>query len=515
MTILLLCTSLISISSIAVLKSFIDKVNLGYTQFQISQNLDSNSTGNSFVNSLVAMNLIGRISIIAIIVVTIISLFICLRISHNYALTDSITGLRNATGVNEYLTKLCKKGIQNKYNSFAINIKGFNFINKKYGNVAGAYIIQKYSEILWNFLENDEIAGRTGGDDFFVVLKRERTEEFLMMLATIKIPAEVIDKNNQKTEIKNVNVDSRCGIYVIQADDEPGRIKISSATALKSAKNTPLGEFVIFREDMMEIVMNEKETLSLFPGAIKNHEFKVLYQPKVDLQTCNLCGCEALVRWVRDGKLVAPDNFIPILEKNGIVTELDYYVFEQVCHDLKLWKQQGKTPVKVSSNFSKLHLADPEFGKRIIDILTKYDVDPKLIEIELTESCGYDDLEALKEFVGIMNEHHISTSIDDFGTGYSSLSLIKELDVDVIKLDKSLINHIDEGDTKNEIMIKNIVTMIKDLGRDVICEGVETTNQAKYLKSVNCNVVQGFLCDKPLSHDEFEKKLEKPVYNIS
>ena len=169
--------------------------------------------------------------------------------------------------------------------------------------------------------------------------------------------------------------------------------------------------------------------------------------------------------------------------------------------------------VKISSNFSKLHLKNNDFSSRILALLLRYDVDPKLVEIELTESSGYQDFEALTKFVDCMNAANVSTSIDDFGTGYSSLSMLRDLNVDVIKLDRSFFRNVDSEDTADKKMVENVIHMIQDLDREIICEGIETKQQAEFLKQVQSPIVQGFLFDKPLDREAFEKRMKKPVYD--
>ena len=205
-------------------------------------------------------------------------------------------------------------------------------------------------------------------------------------------------------------------------------------------------------------------------------------------------------------------EFIPALEEDGSITELDFVIFEKVCRDIRMWLDAGIEPVKVSVNFSKHHIKTKEAALNIIGILNRYAIDPKYIEVELTESACYEDMEEIKEFLETLSKHKISVSIDDFGTGYSSLSLLKNLMVDIIKLDQSFVRAIDgedETEVKNDmVVIKNIVNMVKELNMDIIAEGVETLEEAGFLREVNCNMAQGYLFDKPMPHDDFELLLK-------
>ena len=266
---------------------------------------------------------------------------------------------------------------------------------------------------------------------------------------------------------------------------------------------------------MAENMYHEKEISSKFREALNNKEFKVFYQPKVNVETNKLQGCEALVRWIRNGTIINPGDFIPALENNGSIKELDHYVFDQVCQDIVSWKNKGYDCVRVSSNFSKLNLKDDNFPQKILNTISKYSVDKELIEIELTESSNYGDYSKLLNLLGRMKENGITTSIDDFGVGFSSLELLKNHNVDVVKIDKKFIDDIEENKGNNEhtTLVKHILNTCKELNKEVICEGVESHLQRTLLKDMNCDLIQGYLYDKPLTYEEFEKRLLKPQYD--
>ncbi|MBR1742003.1 MAG: EAL domain-containing protein, partial [Lachnospiraceae bacterium] len=186
---------------------------------------------------------------------------------------------------------------------------------------------------------------------------------------------------------------------------------------------------------------------------------------------------------------------------------LDFYMFASVCEDISNWLAAGIEPVRVSVNFSKLHLRNPNFVEGLIAIMQVFDIEGKYLEVELTETTGYEDFETLALVVKQLKEYGIYTSLDDFGSGYSSLGLLKDLDVDIIKLDKTFIDNLGKEDKSDEIIVKNVVNMILDLEKEAIAEGVETAEQAAFLREVQCPVVQGFLFDKPLKKEDFMKRL--------
>lgn len=446
--------------------------------------------------------------LILLFICSIVSIIVSCVISNELVNIDPLTVIPNY----DYFTDHCQKKkirrVITDYSVICINIKGFQYFNQQFGTSFGDSVLTEYAAYLKNAAsKKHEIVARINGDSFAALIKKDRVPVLVDYLNQVTLLI------HQKDGARKAVVKSRCGIYDIEPEtDIAGAISFAQ-TALKQAKSSSSADCIWYTNDMTEKEKNAKEVLAKFSDAIKRHEFVVYYQPKVNMTNNRLCGSEALVRWIKDGKMIPPFRFIPVLEEEGYITELDFYVFEQVCKDISKWVSEGIEPVRVSSNFSKLHLKNKRFAEDILDIIEKYHVDKKYIEIELTESSGYDDFEAMTVFVNRMKTEKIYTAIDDFGTGYSSLSLLKDLDIDVVKLDKSFLNGAEDDAHKK--MIENVVKMINDLHRKVICEGVETEQQAGFLKSVECFLAQGYLYDKPLPHDEYQQRLVSPVYSMN
>ena len=284
-----------------------------------------------------------------------------------------------------------------------------------------------------------------------------------------------------------------------------------SSVALNESRIHPGNDVVYFTKRMLEDAYHEKEISSLFREALRRKEFIVYYQPKVSVKGQKLCGCEALVRWSRNGQVIPPGEFLPILEKETSICLLDFYVFRRVCEDIRSWLNAGIEPVRVSSNFSRHHLKNPHLLEDILSIMKEYKIDSKFIEIELTETSDFEDKVAMQKFVNGLRQNNISVSIDDFGTGYSTFAAIKDLNVNVIKLDKSLLDHIGDETHHDEVVIKNMVKMINELNLEVVAEGVENSKQLDFLQNANCTIIQGFIFDKPLTKEDFEKRLSNQV----
>ena len=414
--------------------------------------------------------------------------------------TDNMTGIPNLQGFHEFVDEVKKRDEMPLYHAICVNIKNFNYINRTIATKRSNDILREYGRYVVQHLKEDEIFARTAGDNFLGLIRNENIHEFLEFISKVNIHAD--------TESKFVQIGSRAGVYDIQVGDTIGDIKGYVEAALNMARGQN-EDVAFFEHSMMERMLKDKEISAIFPMAIKREQFEVYFQPKVNINEQKLCGCEALVRWFRNGKMVSPMEFIPVLESEGTICTLDFYVLDKVCQAIKSWIDRDIKPVRVSSNFSKVHLKNPALADRIFAVIDKYGIDPQYIEIELTEMSGYDNYENLAQFIKDMKERGVHTSIDDFGTGYSSLNLLTDLDVDTVKLDKSYSIRLDDNEEKTKILIRNIVNMVHDLGFKVIAEGVETDEQAEFLREIGCSTVQGYLYDKPLPLGEFEKRLER------
>lgn len=419
--------------------------------------------------------------------------------------TDNTTGICNHIGFVRYACEImAKTGLQD-YHSFRFNIKNFKIIAKRVGNKQVFDVFRAYGRAIERFLGEDGKLAHLGGDNFLALVKDERAEEFLDFLAGV--PVGLTD-----TEAP-ITLSARIGVYNNQLGDNISAIMDYIDVASNIAKGKNL-DVVYFKSEMLDKILHDKNVMVTFPEAITNNEFVVYYQPKISVKDESLCGCEALVRWIKDGKIVPPMEFIPVLEENGAVCELDFYVLERVCSDIKEWNAKGITPVPVSVNFSKQHIRHTGVADRILAIIEKYGVDHSLIEIELTEMSGYSDFGNLCEFVNKIRTMGIKVSIDDFGTGYSSLNMLTELDVDVVKLDRSLTSCVESEYSKTKLLLLNIVDMVHKLNYKALAEGVETDEQLKFLKNIGCSMIQGFLYDMPLPKEDFEKRLTGEVkYN--
>lgn len=422
---------------------------------------------------------------------------------------DMLTGSLNAIGLNEKIGMLYAKHELGEYASVFANIKNFKYTNQHFGSQTGDYILKQYSILSRGFLENDGFFCRLGGDNFVILVKKYCLLRYLMFITDIAIAVTVGDKE----EI--VKVGTKSGVYYIPDDAVPEDVISCASVAFNIARRSRDKDLVYFEQEMMDRTIHDKRISAMFHSALAGNEFHVYYQPKVTLSDDTLCGCEALTRWHQE-KVIYPSEFIAVLEREGTIRHLDFYMLEGVCKDVRKWLNEGIEPVRISVNFSKLHLSNPHFEQDIIDVLTAYRIDPKYIEIELTELSDFKYLDRLIAFVNTMHANGFAISIDDFGTGYSSMSLLRDLNADVVKLDKSLVDNIagEQARRTDAVIVRSIINMARELDIAVIAEGVETKEQAEFLRSNGCRMAQGFLYDRPLTHDDFEKRLKNRTYNV-
>lgn len=240
--------------------------------------------------------------------------------------------------------------------------------------------------------------------------------------------------------------------------------------------------------------------------ALEKGEFEIYLQPKYNSESDSIVGAEALARWNnRNDGIVSPEVFIPILEKNKNIVKLDMYMFEEACKIISRWSKNNVSLVPISINISKITMSENDnFVIDLKNIIKKYDIDTRFLEIELTERIMFRETNKIVSIIKEIKKIGIKVSLDDFGAGYSSLNILKNIPIDIIKLDKLFLDKRDISE-KGKIVIKNIINMANELGLEVVAEGVEFLEQSQFLKSVGCEVVQGYLYGKPMTIREFEK----------
>lgn len=394
-----------------------------------------------------------------------------------------------------------------KYAYVSCDIVDFKVFNETYGYAYGNVAL-KYTATMWtSCLRASELLSRTTRDHFCMLLRYEEKEElqhrvFAMLEVASDFP---VDKEGGKHKAA-----FRCGIYLIQGNEEINMIRSRADMARKSLSKSLFNTIAFYDEDSLVKELEKKELESDIREAIKNRELKVFYQPKYSILTETIVGAEALIRWNHPRRgMVSPEEFIPICEENGYICELDFYVLEEVCLQMKEWKRLGKNLLKISVNFSRVHLYDPGFVDKLLERIFYHGLDPSMIEIELTESVAHHEIDTLLDVMRKIKQVGFGLSMDDFGSGYSSLNLLREMPVDVLKLDKGFLDDCSGDESSREKrIIAHVISMAKDLEITVLAEGVETEQQKDFLKESNCDMIQGYYYAKPMPVEAFAAYLE-------
>lgn len=417
---------------------------------------------------------------------------------------DTALNIPNMTLFIKNTSELIAKGEFTNYCCCRFNLRNYSFVNRQLGRESGTLVMKRFVDGLQNILKQNGCVCRIGGDNFLIYFKKELVEAVKEYLMGTKIMTD----NKLSPEI---TVSAYAGFYRVDesccsSDDVMDKIIV----AMNQAKVSTSDSFVFYDEGIREKQRQRQWVESLFLSAIENEEFLVYYQPKVNLKNYTIDGAEALCRWKHDGELIPPFKFIPMLEMSSNICVLDFYMLEHVCRDIRRWLDEGRNVVRISVNLSRVHLGNEMLVEHIMEIIEKYNVPHKYLEIELTETTTEVDYNELKKLVFQLRNEGIKTSIDDFGTGFSSLNLVYDLPWNIIKIDKSFLPTSNNNVSKQkQIILKHIITMAQNLGIECIVEGVETVEHIALLKDNNCFRAQGFHFDKPLSVEEFESRLIK------
>ncbi|MCQ2465824.1 MAG: EAL domain-containing protein [Oscillospiraceae bacterium] len=420
------------------------------------------------------------------------------------ASTDSMTGLPNQYGfIAETEKKSAQRELQ-KYCSVYFDIVRMGELNRRYGSVIGDRIITDYAAAVSEVTDRDEVLSRLGGNFFIALIKKEHIESFVDMLKGVPLEFKI------GGETEAVSVAAVAGIFEIPDNQiPPDQIISNAAIAVNFAKNYKKVPYAYLTEELQNTIRENRSLESRIPAAIRNEEFVPYYQPKVNLDTMELCGAEALVRWTYDNVVVPPGSFIPLMEQNGTVCRLDFYILDKVCRDIVEWKSRGLTPPRISVNFSRKNLGNPVLAEEIYNVVKKYDISPDLIQIEITETIDEFPLSYLKGVVEALQRYGLTVAVDDFGTGSSSINLLREISFDVLKIDRQFIECHSEKEFR---ILGQIIGLGRTIESDIIAEGVEKTEQLEMLRQFGCSEIQGYIFDRPLVKKDFEERMERKKY---
>lgn len=396
----------------------------------------------------------------------------------------------------------------NLYAVFYADILDFKYINDTFGYDVGDRLLMFISQKIREKVKSvDGLFARVSADNYVILVpyqdKNVFAEEIYSLIDDI-CWFEDLQKQNYKPEIY-------VGIYCTGTD--PNELTISemidrAIMAQKSVKGSSEYHIAFYTEDIRERVIAEKELERRMESALANGEFTPYFQPKYCVDTGEIVGAEALVRWISpESGFMSPGKFIPLFEQNGFVINLDQYIFETVCKQMREWLDAGIKVVPVSVNVSRLQFYKLDFVKRYAKIKEKYNIPDGLLELEFTESIVFENLEILKKIVLSLKKVGFSCSVDDFGSGYSSLNVLKNLPMDTLKLDKLFFDD-SENLSRDKALISSVINMARALDMKTVAEGIENWAQVAFLKEIGCDIIQGYVYSEPIPHARFTTLLE-------
>lgn len=389
-----------------------------------------------------------------------------------------------------------------KFVMIMVDINNFKSINELYGYNKGNEILHLLNNILALNVKNKGVCVHFHSDVYYMFFESNSDKETIEMLYNVN--------NDVSNVFKEMNISLLYGVYRVEDVKLPiekmcERANYAHKNVKKGGKST---NFIFYYKDIKDELIYEKEIENSMKNALTSNQFKLYFQPKYNIFANAINGAESLVRWEHPEKgLLSPNKFIPIFEKNGFILKLDFYIFEETCKFIKKRLVENKKIVPISINMSKLHFKDQNFKYNILSLIRKYKIPTNLIEIEVTESLLASNIDQIINIIKELKEKGLKISIDDFGTGYSSLSILKDLDIDTLKIDSSFFKGF-QNNKKSELVIRHIVSLGNALKMNVVAEGVETEEEVNYLKEINCSTVQGYYFSKPIPLEEYEKLMD-------
>lgn len=399
--------------------------------------------------------------------------------------TNKLTGLKNHYSYRKYLDGFNGNDISSIGVIF-LNINGVKQVNEKYGHEVGDRIIKQVALILKEYYKK-KCMYHLNGDEFIIVWQDVAYDRFICSIDEIKNRFKTLEVATVSLGYTWADRDLDINLLVKHAEDF---MYINKQEYYKNTRSINKHQ----NSKILESVLK----------SIENKEFKMYLQPKSDVKTGEIIGAEALIRHIHpEHGIISPGRFIPILEEEKIIKYVDLFIFEEVCKTLDKWNRIGYQLMTISLNFSRITLMEEDLVNTILNIKDKYNFPLNLIEIEVTESVGEIERELLEDICLDLRSIGFRISLDDFGTQYTSMSILTMIDIDILKLDRSLVRDLVESN-KSRILIKHIIDICKDMNINIVAEGVETKEQLGILRELNCDYIQGYLLSKPIPLNKFE-----------
>lgn len=415
---------------------------------------------------------------------------------------DAVTSLPNRLNISEVLVEKCSQKIP--FSLIILDLDEFTIVNDSYGHRFGDKLLCKVSKVLLEVFDESAFLARMGGDEFGIVLNSSDKKEIEALMQKMH------NKFSKPFEVGMIDVyiTASSGICIYPDDAQSMEEMYQAAdTAMYNAKKFAKNSFSFYDAELKKEAVVYTQMVTNLKQAIQKSELELYFQPQNSVKTGEIVGAEALLRWKHKDTMIPPDVFIPLAEKSGLIIEVGNFVIKSGFETAKRWYEMGILKGRVAINISTRQLTHLEFVATLKHMLRESGCKASWIELEITESSVLENPELVINLLLSLREQGFGVSLDDFGTGYSSLSYLKKLPIDKLKIDRSFIVNI-QDEPKNQIIVKTIIFLAKELGIHILAEGVETEDEHSFLLENNIDSIQGYYYSKPLPRNEFERLLQ-------
>ena len=415
---------------------------------------------------------------------------------------DPLTMLYSKNFFLEYVNRIYQYHPDWHMDAVVINIDRFHFINALNGREFGDRVLRAISDGIRAFLGGTEgIASRIEADRFDIFCKPQ--EDYEALLERLQANVNALSKS--------ASISLRMGVMPSREGVEPVQLFDRAHVACNMMRGNYKTHIMVYDEDMRQREILDQRLLNDLRRAMEEHELQVYYQPKYNVQ-CDppkLSSAEALIRWKHpELGMISPGSFIPLFERNGQISLLDNYVWNEAASQIARWREQYGVTIPVSVNLSRVDVFDPQLEERLNDLIEKYALDYGALKLEVTESAYTDNAEQMIELINRLQEKGFEIEMDDFGSGYSSLNMLSYMPIDVLKMDMAFVRNIEHSE-KDFRLVEVVLDIAKYLKAPVVAEGVETQRQLEMLKNAGCQLIQGFYFSRPLPPEEFKELIIK------
>ena len=426
-----------------------------------------------------------------------------LRIKQYQATHDRLTGLYNKEYFYEQSEKYIDEHLNEELLIVCTDIKDFKMINDFFGSEVGDLVLKNYAKRLQQKADRILLYGRLANDNFAVLMRKDEFDEAIFDISIQEAFAGAIDKEMAFALVTYV------GVYEVVERELLVSVMCGRARmAVATIKGNQHRRVAYYDNELRENIVREQELIADFKQAIEQEQLQSYLHPQMNAEG-KMLGAEGLVRWIHPTKgMIMPSEFIPVFEKNGLIIDVDRHVWEMACRQLRRWKDAGRTDVYISVNLSSRDFYFLNIYQVFTDLVKKYEISPKNLKLEITETAVMMDFERQLELIHKLREFGFVVEMDDFGSGYSSLNMLKDIHVDVLKLDMAFLQKNQDTDRGKKIL-QMVIGLSRQLGIPVISEGVETIEQVSFLSEMGCEIFQGFYFARPMAVEQFEKNYFK------